>query len=88
MDEYIKKEDILIFIERIKCDKNIPKNYGILLDIMRYIRKMPTFDLESAIEQIEGIMDDDSIRFCDQAVRRAVNILKSAANATNGKNGG
>ena len=40
--EYINKTELLKFIEDIKCDDNIPKNYGTLLDIMRYIRKMPT----------------------------------------------
>lgn len=38
-NEYIKKEDVLKFIEDIKCNKDVPKNYGTLLDIMRYIRK-------------------------------------------------
>lgn len=65
------------------------KEYFISPDgALRLIERQPTaFDLESAIEKIEGIMDDDSIRFCDQAVRRAVNILKSAANVANVKNG-
>lgn len=40
--EYINKTELLKFIEDIKCDDKIPKNYGTLLDIMRYIRKMPT----------------------------------------------
>lgn len=40
-NKYINKTEILKFIENIKCDDNIPKNYGTLLDIMRYIRNMP-----------------------------------------------
>lgn len=52
-DEYIKKEDVLKFIEDIKCNKDVPKNYGTLLDIMRYIRKMPTYDVDKVVEEIE-----------------------------------
>lgn len=55
MEEYIKKEDILKFIEDIKCSRDIPKNYGTLLDIIRYIRKMPTFDLENIINQVKEL---------------------------------
>lgn len=55
-DEYIKKEDILKFIENIKCNKDVPKNYGTLLDIMRYIRKMPTYDVDKVIEEIEDVI--------------------------------
>lgn len=53
-DEYIKKEDILKFIEDIKCNKDVPKNYGTLLDIMRYIRKMPTYDVDKVIEKLQA----------------------------------
>lgn len=52
-DEYIKKKDILKFIEDIKCNKDVTKNYGTLLDIMRYIRKMPTYDVDSIIKHLE-----------------------------------
>lgn len=51
-DEYIKKEDIIKFIEDIKCNKDVPKNYGTLLDIMRYIRKMPTYDVDKVVQKI------------------------------------
>lgn len=52
-DEYIKKEDVLKFIEDIKCNPDIPKNYGTLLDIMRYIRKMPTYDVDKVAKKLE-----------------------------------
>ena len=52
-DEYIKKEDVLKFIEDIKRNKDVPKNYGTLLDIMRYIRKIPTYDIGKVVEQLE-----------------------------------
>lgn len=54
MSEYIKKEDIILFIEEIKDNKNIPKNYGTLLDIIRYIRKMPTFNLDNILQQLDN----------------------------------
>lgn len=38
---FISRTKVLQFIEDIKCDDKIPKNYGTLLGIMRYIRKMP-----------------------------------------------
>lgn len=38
---FISRTKVLQFIEDIEYNKDIPKNYGTLLDIMRYIRKMP-----------------------------------------------
>ena len=48
---YISKSDILHWIENLKCNKNIPKNYGTILDIMRYIYRMPAIYLEKEDEQ-------------------------------------
>jgi hypothetical protein len=42
MDEYVKKEDVLKIIYDIKENKDIPKNYGTLIDIIRQIRKLPS----------------------------------------------
>ena len=41
---FISKAEVLTLIEEIKCNDDIPKNYGTLLDIMRMIRNMPTVD--------------------------------------------
>ena len=41
---FISKTEVLKLIEEIKCNDDIPKNYGTLLDIMRMIRNMPTVD--------------------------------------------
>ena len=46
---------MLQLIEEIQCNDNIPKNYGIILDIMRHIRKMTTFDLENVIKQLKEL---------------------------------
>lgn len=51
INKYINKTEILKFIEDIKCDDNIPKNYGTLLDIMRYIRSMPCIDIKESEEK-------------------------------------
>lgn len=40
MDEYIKKKDVLKIIYDIKENKDIPKNYGTLIDIIRLIRNL------------------------------------------------
>lgn len=47
-EEYIKKEDVLKIIYDIKENKDIPKNYGTLLDIIRQIRKLPSEDVNEA----------------------------------------
>lgn len=71
-DEYIKKEDVLKFIEDIKCNPDIPKNYGTLIDIMRYIRKMPTYDADKVV----GRLICESIN-CHIMTDRAIEIVKS-----------
>lgn len=49
---------VLKFIEDIKCDNNIPKNYGTILDIMRFIRNQPTtYDVDKVIEQLVDKID-------------------------------
>jgi hypothetical protein len=40
MEEYIKKEDVLKIIYDIKENKDIPKNYGTLIDIIQQIRNL------------------------------------------------
>lgn len=55
MSDLISKEKILKIIEDIKCDDNIPKNYGTILDIMRHIRKQPSeFNVDLVIYQLEN----------------------------------
>ena len=40
--EYIKKEDVLEILYNIKENKDVPKNYGTLLDIIRLVRNLPS----------------------------------------------
>ena len=47
MTEYIKKEDVLKIIYDIKENKDIPKNYGTLIDIIQLVRKLPSEEVIS-----------------------------------------
>lgn len=40
-NELIKKEDVLNLLYGFKDDDEAPKNYGTLLDIIRFVRVMP-----------------------------------------------
>ena len=45
--------------------------------IMRMVEEQPTaYNTEKVIEQIDGIMEDDSIRFCKQAINVAKNFVE------------
>ncbi len=54
MSDLISRKAVLKLIEDIKVDKDIPKNYGTLLDIMSVIRNMPTaYDVDKVTEQLK-----------------------------------
>ena len=54
MNDLISRKAVLKLIEDIKVDKDIPKNYGTLLDIMSVIRNMPTaYDVDKVVEQLQ-----------------------------------
>ena len=54
MSDLISRKAVLKLIEDIKVDKDIPKNYGTLLDIMSVIRNMPTaYDVDKVMEQVK-----------------------------------
>lgn len=62
-NDLISRDKVLKFIEDIKCDSSIPKNYGTLLDIMRYIRKLPTIDGNDNIitpQKVLHFLEDDT----------------------------
>lgn len=49
--DLIKRESVLKLIEDIKCNPDLPKNYGTLLDIMREVRAIPAvYDSENIIK--------------------------------------
>ena len=52
-------------------------NNGRLIVPYKYVKNAPTaFDKEKVIEKIKRIMDDESIRFVDQAVNRTIEIVE------------
>lgn len=52
-NDLIRRGDVLKIIEDIKCDSNVPKNYGTLLDIMRMVRNLPkAYDVEDVVEGV------------------------------------
>lgn len=49
--DLIKRESVLKLIEDIKCNPDLPKNYGTLLDIMKEVRGIPAvYDSENIIK--------------------------------------
>jgi len=69
MSDLISRKAVLKLIEDIKVDKDIPKNYGTLLDIMSVIRNMPTaYDVDKIVEELkeceryvyDAVSDEDS----------------------------
>lgn len=43
MNDLISKEKVLELLYEVKNNDDIPKNYGTILDIIRQVRKLPTF---------------------------------------------
>ena len=66
----------------IDADKLMVSLRGnVLIDVSteleKEIEQQPTaFDKKKVIEKIKGIMDDESIRFVDQAVNRTIEIVE------------
>ena len=49
-----------------------------LFEAFELIGNVPVaYDVDKVVEQIDGIMKNESIRFCDQAVNAAKKIVKS-----------
>lgn len=75
-EEYIKKEDVLKIIYDIKENKDIPKNYGTLIDIIQQIRNLPAEDVDEVKHGywIEGKRTDTNTPqyTCSECTRRAV----------------
>lgn len=72
-NDLIRRADVLKLIEDIKCNSDIPKNYGTLLDIMRLIRRLPVaYDVERVISQLaeehQENIDMDTGVHCDNWV--------------------
>ena len=74
---FISKTEVLTLIEEIKCNDDIPKNYGTLLDIMRMIRNMPTVDNTDNgwIPCSERLPEDDKKKYMVQTTNGFIDIL-------------
>ena len=84
MSDLISRKAVLKLIEDIKVDKDIPKNYGTLLDIMSVIRNMPTaYDVDKVMEQVkeceryvyDAVSDEDNYVIDTE---KAIEIVKGA----------
>ena len=84
MSDLISRKAVLKLIEDIKVDKDIPKNYGTLLDIMSVIRNMPTaYDVDKVVEQLkeceryvyDAVSDEDNYVIDTE---KAIEIVKGA----------
>ena len=63
MAEYIEREAIQKIVYDIKENKEIPKNYGTLLDIIRLIRNLPTADV-AEVKRGEWAAYPDEYEIC------------------------
>lgn len=78
MSEYIKKEDVLVYLEKwkighIEDKEHYPINYGTLLDMMFFIRRLPTYSIPETAKPEEGaeLIDRRQIKWygCDHEGR-------------------
>ena len=84
MSDLISRKAVLKLIEDIKVDRDIPKNYGTLLDIMSVIRNMPTaYDVDKVEEKMkeceryiyDAVSDEDNYVIDTE---KAIEIVKGA----------
>ena len=57
--QLIEVEAAILIIEEIQQNKDIPKNYGTLLDIKRRIRRLSTIDAEPVVHAHWELIDND-----------------------------
>lgn len=102
MSDYISRKALIDTIEKncypIRYDRCSEENGMTVTGIMQAINEQPAaFDLESVINKTEEVReeilndttyDNDIVNYYLQYVDSIIEIMESAANATNGKNGG
>lgn len=66
------------FIEYLGLDAENARedNVGEIVTLEDFDRQPTAFDKEKVIEKIKEIMNDESIRFVDQAVNRTIEIVE------------
>ena len=76
-DELISRKEALDIIENIISEVGVGLTEVLLQEASIRIKQLDiAFDKEKVIEKIKGIMDDESIRFVDQAVNRTIEIVE------------
>lgn len=88
MSDLISREVVLEYLRHqhnsIAESPGVPSSLKVLAlkitdDCMNYIDKLESsYDVDKVFEQLESIRKDENIRFADQVVSRAVNIVKGA----------
>lgn len=78
---FVSKIAVLKLIEDIKCDRNIPKNYGTLLDILQQVRSLPTvMDNKTEIpEELKQYQAIGTVKGYEEAIKASLeyyNLMK------------
>lgn len=72
-----------LFLENVRKELNCDERccecvHDNLCEIYKTTLKQHTaYDVDKVIERLDGIMEDESMRFCEQAVNAAKEIVKS-----------
>lgn len=81
--DYLREQQAHVIVEKAKKQKAVPYEAckGMEAGIeafMNFINQIPTaYDVDKVVRQIEKIMEDETIRFADQVVRKSIKIMKA-----------
>lgn len=79
MNDLISRKALIKNLEEYKKEAVTVREQLFFDGIMAIVDNQPTaFDVDEVVKQIEEIMKDDEIRFANQVVSRATNIVKGA----------
>ncbi len=79
-DDLISRRAVITIIEnkRLLVGKHDLSAEYKLTGVQEQIERLSVaYDVDKVVEQIDNIMEDESIRFCEQAVNAAKRIVKS-----------
>lgn len=79
-DDLISRRVVITIIEnkRLLVGKHDLSAEYKLAGVQEQIERLSVaYDVDKVVEQIDNIMEDESIRFCEQAVNAAKRIVKS-----------
>lgn len=79
MNDLISKEKVLELLYEVKNNDDIPKNYRTILDIIRQVRELPTFQFMD-IYEIENDIEPVSKEFLKDCKRTAEKYKKRRNN--------